>query len=91
MIASTLWGVTQDRQRSGNPHASRLPPDQPNKKVVEHMDHTGAKQGLEAKLAQCRRLAREFHDDETAKNLRELGDELEQQIEIQRTKDDRTR
>jgi hypothetical protein len=55
------------------------------------MDHTGTKRELEAKLAQCRRLAREFHDGETAKNLQELAYELEQQIQVQRTKDDRTR
>jgi hypothetical protein len=44
------------------------------------MDGTDTKQVLEAKLAQCRRLAREFSDGVTAKNIAEFTAQLEQQI-----------
>jgi hypothetical protein len=38
------------------------------------------KQELRDKLAKCNRLAREFHDGITNKNLRDLAAELEQKI-----------
>jgi len=39
------------------------------------------KQELETRLERCRRLLREFHDGVTAKNLHELAEELERQIQ----------
>ena len=44
------------------------------------MDRDQEKQELQAKLARCNRLAREFHDGITNRNLRDLAAELEQQI-----------
>ena len=39
------------------------------------------KQELELRLEQCRRLAREFRDGITAKNIRDLAAEIERQIQ----------
>jgi hypothetical protein len=39
------------------------------------------KQELELRLEQCRRLAREFRDGTTAKNIRDLAAEIERQIQ----------
>jgi len=44
------------------------------------MDRDQEKQELQVKLARCNRLAREFHDGITNRNLRDLAAELEQQI-----------
>ena len=46
------------------------------------MDQDREKQALQEKLDRCRRLAREFNDDITAKNLRVLAGEIEQQIRV---------
>lgn len=44
------------------------------------MDREREKQALNEQLARCRRLEAEFTDGITVKNLRELADELEQQL-----------
>jgi hypothetical protein len=44
------------------------------------MDQDREKQALQEKLDRCRRLACEFNDGITAKNLREIAGEIEQQI-----------
>jgi len=44
------------------------------------MDRDREKQELRDKLARCDRLAREFPDGITNKNLRDLVAELEQQV-----------
>jgi glucose-6-phosphate-specific signal transduction histidine kinase len=48
--------------------------------VISRRRIFGLKQELEAKLAKCRDLARQFNYGVTAKNLRELADEIEQDI-----------
>lgn len=45
-----------------------------------NMDRDREKQELRDKLAKCNRLAREFHDGVTNKNLRDFAAELKQQI-----------
>ena len=44
------------------------------------MDRNEKRQDLEAKLAQCRRLASQFPEGITADNLRALAGELEQKL-----------
>ena len=44
------------------------------------MDRDHERQELQAKVAKCYRLAREFPDGVTNKNLRDLAAELENQI-----------
>ena len=44
------------------------------------MDRDREKQELRDKIAKCNRLAREFPDGITNKNLRDLAAELEQQV-----------
>jgi hypothetical protein len=44
------------------------------------VDNHYGKQELEAQLARCRALAREFPDGPTARNLRDLARELEQKL-----------
>jgi hypothetical protein len=45
------------------------------------MDHDHDKKlELEAKLARCERLAREFPDGVTDKNLRELAEQIKQEM-----------
>jgi hypothetical protein len=44
------------------------------------MDEDREKAALEAKLERCRLLAEEFRDSPTAQMIRELEDELRQQI-----------
>jgi hypothetical protein len=44
------------------------------------MDRNQKKQAIEAKLARCRELAEEFREGPTAKMIRDLEDELRQQL-----------
>jgi adenine-specific DNA methylase len=44
------------------------------------MDRNREKQALEQKLVRCRKLAEEFRHGETARMVREMEEELRQQI-----------
>jgi len=44
------------------------------------MDRNEEKRKLEDKLAVCRRLASEYNDGVTGRNLRVIADELEQKL-----------
>jgi hypothetical protein len=44
------------------------------------MDRNREKLAIETKLARCRELAKEFRDGSTAQMLRDMEDELRQQI-----------
>lgn len=44
------------------------------------MDRTRERLRIENKLARCRELAREFHEGHTAEMIRDMEDELRQQL-----------
>jgi hypothetical protein len=46
----------------------------------KHLETKSQRRELEERLARCRRLAREYTEGTTVKNLRELAAEIEQAI-----------
>jgi hypothetical protein len=52
------------------------------------MDRSREKQAIEAKLARCRELAKEFPHEPTARMIRDLEAELRQQLrQMEKSKD----
>lgn len=60
----------------------RVPPLEPlpDRRCHTVMDQNREKQALETKLARCHELAKEFPDGSIAQMIRDLEDELRQQI-----------